>query len=305
MVVSRASNDYNINVRLRNTTLTEMLPMLLEPIASRLLQPIRSVHFDDEAGYGPGLITNWYEEMSKQIVGEDFGIFEVSDNKKYAELKSGVLANARRVGNEDEMKSRLKAAGRFLGHVIANQRYFSMDLTTMFLAKISGKIIGFEALKNYEQPAYFGYEMVYHDADCGIDVPEFLDPTGSCPNWPEDQNARALMLDKLISNYVTKEAEEEFAELSAGLFEVIPRSIFESGIKILELYEIFFGASVVDLQDMFRHWDVSRFFGGRYCHIFSATPSSPHPKQRIKTSRVYVTKVLKTPKTNSSTSPTS
>jgi len=261
LVSSRASNrPYRIQVQSRNSTLMEMLPMLLESGApSRLLTSVDAVSFVDENGLGPGVITNWYEEMGRQIIGSEFGIFELSDNKKYAELKSKVLSEARARGNEDEMKNRLRAAGRFIGHIFANNRYFSTDLTSMFLARLTGKVIGFEALSLYETAAYLGYEMVYNDPDCGIDVPEFLDPAGVMTSWPSDQNARALMLDKLISNYVTKEATEEYAELSKGIFEIIPQSVFESGIKVNEIYQIIFGAPTIDVDDLFRNWDVSNF----------------------------------------------
>ena len=265
-VVPQRSSPYRIEVVSRNSTLTEMLPMLLTSSPNRLLNRVDRVEFTDEDGVGRGVITNWYEEMGRQIIGEEFGIFEISDNKKYAQLKPKVLADARRDGREAEMKRRLRAAGRFLGHALANNRYFSTDLTTMFLAKLTGRIIGFEALNFYEHIAYTGYEMVYNDgASCGIDVPEFLDPEGTL-TWPEEQNSRAVMLDNLISNYVTKDSHDEYEELSAGLFEVIPHSVFESGIKIMELHEKFFGASTVDLDDMFRNWDVSSFIGGDTNH---------------------------------------
>jgi hypothetical protein len=90
-------------------------------------------------------------------------------------------------------------------------------------------------------------------------IPPFLDPEEKLEKWPESPEDRARMLDWYISNYANAYRAEEFAEFTAGFFDIIPKSVFESGIKVKELHEVFFGAATVDLEDMFTHWDVSAF----------------------------------------------
>jgi E3 ubiquitin-protein ligase NEDD4 len=164
------------------------------------------------------------------------------------------------------MRNGLRASGRFFGHALVNGRLIGGDLTTMFIAKLVGKIIGFEALSSYS-PTEYNYFRTVHEqpgSGSGIPIPEFLDPNGRLDDvWPESQAERDRMLDLYISNYANALREYEFNELTAGLFEVIPKAVFESGIKIKELHEVFFGAQTVDLEDMFAHWDVSRFAGNQ------------------------------------------
>jgi hypothetical protein len=163
------------------------------------------------------------------------------------------------------MKSRLRAAGRFFGHAIVNGRYIDSDMTTMFIAKLAGKVIGFEALKEYVPPVeYSSYESAHTTGD-DITCPmiTFLELDKKLETWPKSPEDRAQMLDWYTSNYANAYRADEFAELKAGLFDIIPISVFESGIKVRELHEVFFGAATVDLDDMFTHWDVSAFHNGQ------------------------------------------
>ena len=255
-----AAVSVDVYVKTRATAFTERMPFLLKSSKGEIMKPVGFVKFEGENGIGPGVITNWYSEMGKQIFSEEMGIFQFSRNHKYMSLKNNVLAPLakNKLAQHQVMKNRLRAAGRFFGHAIVNGRYIDSDMTTMFIAKLAGKVIGFEALEEYEPNDYVEQyaEMYTHGEASGMPVPEFFE---GVEEWPDSKEDRAQMLDRYISNYANAYRADEFAELTAGLFDIIPKSVFECGIKVKELHEVFFGAATVDLEDMFTSWDVKAF----------------------------------------------
>ena len=212
-----------------------------------------------ENGIGIGVVVNWYESMSEQVFGPDGGLFESDeDSSKYVKLKPGLLETARSDGNGDEVVKKLRAAGRFYGHMIAIGRLVTADLSTMFYAKLLGKIIGFEALKTYETPALNRQYKWVHEDPNGAEARFVLIPTQINPTddedlaWPENQLDRDYALD-LAATYYLYLSKPEYEEFTRGLFEVIPQTVFESGIKTGEFLGVVFGEMDINLDDMFQH----------------------------------------------------
>jgi len=225
----------------------------------QLFIPVARVEFEGEAGIGQGVVTNWYDEMSAQIFGADSGLFEYVNSNRYVKLKSDVLAQARASGNEMEVRRRLRAAGRFFGHVIAVGRKLSADLTTMFYARLLGKIIGIEALREYEPQQYRYWRDAHEAADYTLlPIPDQAGLPDDA-DWPESVPDQEYVIDRAASDFVTYYVKEEYSEITRGLFEVIPQSVFESGIKTKQFREILFGALDVDVEDMFQNWRLDGF----------------------------------------------
>ena len=222
---------------------------------SQLLWRILSVNFRGERGAGYGVLTNYYDEMSLQIFGQDSGLFDFVNQNTYVRLKKGLLANSRTLGTYDQVVAKLRAAGRFLGHVICANRRLSVDLSVMFLARLLGKIIGFEALHHYEPQIEQFYENAHnYGQDSGVPIPEAIPEAEQPDVWPQDQLARDNILDRAVSNFMTYDVEEEYREFAGGLFEIIPQSVFESGITTSDLNLLIFGNPDVDVDDMVANW---------------------------------------------------
>jgi E3 ubiquitin-protein ligase TRIP12 len=55
-------------------------------------------------------------------------------------------------------------------------------------------------------------------------------------------------------NYVTYLSPNQFDEFTGGLFEIVPREVFESGVTVTELRSLLFGQVEIDDQDLYNHW---------------------------------------------------
>jgi hypothetical protein len=225
-----------------------------------LLYPVASVAFSGglDIGSGDGVVTYWYNEMSSQIFAVSGGLFEGSSNNEYVVLKEGLIAQATRDGRGEEVRSKLRSVGRFIGHVLATGRQLSSDLSLMFYARLLGKVIGFEALREYEGGIYNIFKAA-HDSGIWNSDSTPLPPSIALEQWPEDVPTIEYVLDRGVSDYTTYNVVEEYKELTRGLFEVIPQSVFECGIKTTELRDMILGPRVIDLGDMFAHWSVEDF----------------------------------------------
>jgi len=224
-----------------------------------------SVQFDGENGVGRGTRVNWMATLGAQIFSSSRGIFESQNMNKYFTVKSSPHVA---LSNEDEtiLRTKLRAAGRYIGFMIYGKEKIPADLSRMMYAQMMGRTLGFEALEEYE-PQIFGFYNLAKNLgeDSGIPVPEEGYPVVSnggevteITEWPGDENGRIEILDRAVTNkLVSHNAKERVEIFLNALFEVVPRDVFESGISTKDLRGILFGAVEVNVDDMIRNWDVS------------------------------------------------
>jgi len=218
-----------------------------------------SIRFRGEQGIGPGVLTNWMDLVSGQIFSRERGMFESQSDNKYYQLSAGG-------GDSATLRQTLRAAGRFVGLMLYSKKPIAGDFSRMFLAKLTGRILGYEVLQEYEGQIYgFFNQAREHGGASGIDVPDAgvsengqepvlaLDADGS-PIWPENEADRITILDRAATNYATQFASEKFEAFTNGLFEVVPREAFESGISTIELRSILYGSMDINTDDMFGNW---------------------------------------------------
>jgi len=223
-----------------------------------------AIRFRGEEGIGPGLLTNWMYLVSGQIFSRERGMFESQSGNKYYQLSAGG-------GDSATLRQTLRAAGRFVGLMLYSKKSIPADFSRMFLAKLTGRILGYEVLQEYEGQIFgFFNQAREHGGASGIDVPDAgvsengqepvlaLDADGS-PIWPENEADRITILDRAATNHATRFAPEKFEAFTNGLFEVVPREAFESGISTIELRSILYGAMEIDAEDMFRNWRLSNY----------------------------------------------
>jgi hypothetical protein len=67
------------------------------------------------------------------------------------------------------------------------------------------------------------------------------------------------LLNKVATNKAIELSKSKFHYFSSGLFEVVPREVFESGISTNDLHDILVGPQNVDVADMFRNWELEGY----------------------------------------------
>jgi hypothetical protein len=152
----------------------------------------------------------------------------------------------------------LKAAGRLVGLMIYNKFQITGDLSTMFLAKLTGKLLGYEALGDYNAQVLSGFDYARENEDLeGLPVPE----SAQCDreDWPSTDAERIEILDRAVMNYVTYLSPKQFDEFTGGLFDIVPREVFESGLLVTELRSLLFGQLEIDDQDLYNHWTLTDY----------------------------------------------
>ena len=71
---------------------------------------------------------------------------------------------------------------------------------------------------------------------------------------PSTDAERVEILDRAVMNYVTYRSPKQFHEFTGGLFEIVPREVFESGLSVTELRSLLFGQLEIDDKDLYIHW---------------------------------------------------
>ena len=104
------------------------------------------------------------------------------------------------------------------------------------------------------------YENAHNNGEISnVPIPDQIPQAVQPDEWPVNQHDRDYLLDLAVSNFVTYDVEEEYNEFTAGLFEIIPQSVFESGITTSDLNLLIFGQPDVDVDDMVANWVLTGF----------------------------------------------
>jgi hypothetical protein len=274
----------NVNRATAFTDLVNGDGLLTERI-QRLRRPMLDVRFREHPNSrGPGVLEAFASEVGKQIFtytlpteggvgGEpDRVLFQYPQNNEYVFIKEQALIAAGPRRSRPVVERYYKAAGRFVGWMLINRKPIPEDLSLMFFARLMDRKIGWEAIKVYDAVKYRMFSTCFSGTAREIETVgctylnsfainyknEHGDPLDS---WPDTREERRHRLNDITTNLVTSESEEEFQIFSQGIYDVVPKHIFECGITTKDLRLLIVGARTVDAEEL---KDNLRFSGSGY-----------------------------------------
>jgi hypothetical protein len=267
----------------RDQALAEILDDFLT--ADRVQRMRRAVHTIRFGGAeilaeGRGVQTDWAAEIGRQIFAYSLTsardstqkkpLFEFQSNNEFLVIQPEALAWAGANGVEHIARKVYKAAGRYIGWMLINTYQIPEDLSLMFYAILMGRRIGWEAIKVYDNDKYTEYSNCLNAPDvpettarCSY-IPSAIDYVNAeddmvhirneanemVHGWPSTEAGRRDILNNAVTNHATFQVPREYAILSQGIYDVVPRHIFESGITTKDLRLRILGQRNVAVEDL-------------------------------------------------------
>ena len=236
----------------------------------KLRLPISDIRFgalgtDEHLAHGLGVKHNWALTIGKQIFKEESDDTTTTipiERKLFLRGNAGMsfrLNNQIMEANEQNpvLQRNYKAAGRYVGYSIINRYQIPEDLSVMFYAKLMGRRISWKGLKIYDREEFVRIGTCMR-ADPMPDACSYL-PQALLFKNPEDDmvhnwgSSRKSVFNDAVSNYVTHDVANTYKMFTDGIFEVVPKHIFECGITTRDLRSILVGELSVDPNDMIAH----------------------------------------------------
>jgi hypothetical protein len=254
----------------RDQAFVSVVDTLVTDRVQRLRRPIDIIRFSGAEidAIGRGVKEDWATEVGKQIFryslsslpagvagDRDRELFVFPDSNEYVLMKD--LSES--VGlDRGRVRKYYKAAGRYVGWMLINGYQIPEDLSLMFYAKLMGRKIGWEAIKVYDSTYYDLFRRCLHTPDhtcpyIGIYAVHYRNPEHDnlVDPWPIDEQERRNILNDAATNMATAApGEEQYRVFSEGIYDVVPKHIFECGITTKDFRLLLVGFLNINAQEM-------------------------------------------------------
>ena len=242
---------FSSNIQLRNVDRTNVWATSWRQLRNAQTRAIANgfefdgVRFDGESAFGGGLTREWFSLITPAISRVPNSVFELRAGSQYDQIASGPIG-----GRSDEYR----AVGRLFALSIIEDKPLGINLPTVFFKRLLGQPIALADIRELVgDVTYRSIEYVMDPARSADELDALMSPLyGSESDEDVTLANRDAQLAAALANVPINSSPDKFNQISAGLFEIIPRNLWNNWTP--EAFAALIkGNGDIDIDDMERN----------------------------------------------------